>query len=136
MKTACWTTYTGRGRILLAKPDETVPRGYRLAPALLYVGRARRTTAEVWTALALADACAVWRELHRISYPFEPVICTAAPAGVESYRVLVARWLAAHTEEVPELENPETHEAIKVRRPTLYGLRPAIQPAEPATETA
>lgn len=135
MRTAPWT-YTGRGRIALSRAPEGAPRGYRRAPAPFYIGDTRRPTVEVWTMFAMADACALYRQLCVLTYPWEPVLVSSAPPGT-SYRSLLAEWLSAQTgEAVTELENPETHEAIKIRRPNLHGLRPAIWPAEPATETA
>lgn len=126
MRTANWTTYTGPGRIMLAKPPADLPRGYRLAPAPFYLGTKRPRIAEVWSLFAMADAAATWRWMHALVGPHEPVICSALPAGVESYRVLLALWLGSHTgEEITELEDPENHRALKVR-PTLHGLKPGI----------
>lgn len=135
MRTGCFTTYHGPGRVMLAKPAGDVPRGYRLAPQPFYLGTKRPSSAAIWSQLALADANAVWRWLHALTQPYEPVLCSASPAGIESYRVLLAEWLSAHTGElITELEDPENHRALKVR-PTLHGLRPGIW-QEPAAETA
>jgi hypothetical protein len=137
VRTAPWA-YTGKGRIALCRAPQGTPRGYRIiAPPRFFIGDTRRAPADIWATFALADACAMWRALHALVYPWEPVLVSTAPAGVESYRTLLAEWLSVHTgEAVTELENPETHEAIKIRRPNLHGLRPAIWPAEPAAETA
>lgn len=136
MRTANWHTYTGPGRIMLAKPVSDLPRPYRLAPRPLYLGTKRPRVEDIWSLLAMADAAATWRWLHTLVWPYEPVLCSGAPTGVDrSYRTMMAEWLAAHlSEEIPEITDPD-HRAIKVR-PTLHGLRPAIWPAEPAAETA
>lgn len=135
MRTATFA-YTGPGRVMLAKPPGNTPRPYRLAPQPFYLGTKRPSPAAIWSQLALADANAVWRWLHALAQPYEPILCSSSPAGIESYRVLLALWLGSHTgEEITELDDPENHRALKVR-PTLHGLRPVSWPTEPATETA
>ncbi|WP_267358884.1 MULTISPECIES: hypothetical protein [unclassified Methylobacterium] len=134
MRIANWT-YTGRGRIALSKPPQGTPRGYRLAPDPFFIGDTKRLTAEIWAMFALADACALYRQLCVMAYPWEPVLVSSAAAGT-SYCTLLAEWLSAQTGEViTELTSPETHQAIKIRRPALHGLGTGIWPIEGETET-
>lgn len=134
MRTAQWSTYTGSGRIMLAKPPANLPRPYRSASAPFYLGTKQLDRVTVWTMFAMADPAAVWRTLHTLVVPYEPVLCSASPAGVESYRVLLALWLSSNTgETITEVEDPESNRGLKVR-PTLYGLHPSIWPADPSPE--
>ena len=135
MRTAQWSTYTGPGRIMLAKPPANLPRPYRLAPAPFYLGTKRPTSAIVWATFAMSDPAASWRALHALTLPYEPILCSAAAAGDTSYRTMLAEWLSLHLgETITELQDPKTHWPIKLR-PTLHGLRPNIWPAEPTEET-
>ena len=137
MRTASFDSYQGPGRIALSRPPTGTPRGYRLiTPRALYMGDTKPSRETVWSLLALADACSVWRSLHALVSPYEPVLVGLSPSGVESYRTILAAWIEAHTGETVSEITDADHKALKVR-PTLHGLRPAIWPAaEPATETA
>lgn len=105
-----------------------------MAPVPYYLGTRRPTSAIVWATLAMGDPAALWRGLHALTYPFEPVICSGAAAGDPSYRTMLADWLSLHLNEtITELQDPKTHWPIKLR-PNLHGLSPNIWPAEPATE--
>ena len=109
MKTASFFTYTGPGRISIARfPPRNTPAGFKvyrkLAPGEWFnsveiAEYLERFHAEI---LAPLDPQAVWDELHRLTYPHEPVLlCWEKPpvAALElpghdfCHRRIVAEWL-------------------------------------------
>lgn len=109
MKTASFFTYTGPGRISIARfPPRNTPAGFKvyrkLAPgdwfnSVEIAEYLERFHAEI---LAPLDPQAVWDELHRLAAPHEPVLlCWEKPPVAASevqghdfcHRRIVAEWL-------------------------------------------
>ena len=103
MRTASFFTYSGHGRISIARwPPRRTPPGFRVYKALapgdyfrtvewseyqrLYAGQ-----------LARLDPSTVWADLHRLAEPYEPVLLCweRVDRGELCHRRLVAAWLHA-----------------------------------------
>lgn len=109
MKTASFFTYTGPGRISIARfPPRNTPAGFKvyraLAPGPWFNSVDIKEYLERFHAEILAplDPQAVWDELHRLAAPHEPVLlCWEKPPVAASevaghdfcHRRIVAEWL-------------------------------------------
>lgn len=138
MKTARWKTpdnpsgYDGPGRVAISKVPAGVKRGYRRSPILFVENPSGLPVGMIDLSFAMADAGSVFRLLHTVCYPWEPIIMGRAPTGVESYRTEFARWLEWYCEgeTISEISDPEAYRPVKVR-PILYGLTGPALRAEP-----
>jgi hypothetical protein len=109
LKTASFFTYSGPGRISIARfPPRNTPAGFKVYRALApgpwfnsveIAEYLERFHAEI---LAPLDPQAVWDELHRLAHPHEPVLlCWEKPPVAASevlghdfcHRRIVADWL-------------------------------------------
>jgi hypothetical protein len=102
MKTASFFTYTGPGRISIARfPPRNTPAGFKvyraLAPGSWFNSVEIDEYLERFHAAILAplDPEAVWDELHRLAAPHEPVLVAASevPGHDFCHRRIVAEWL-------------------------------------------
>ena len=113
MLTSEWSKYCGPGRVAVSPVPKNTPRGYRRHEGLFL--RHPVTPAELRARLADLNPHAIAAELHALVYPHEPVIMGGAPAGVPSYRIELARWLAFWTGEPVKEIDPTTYHPQKVR---------------------
>lgn len=116
MKTACFFTYSGPGRISIARIAPSGMRGFRVYRALAPTGPMLKMEYERYRELyfeyilgRFLDPKAVWDELHRLAHPHEPVLlCWERPPLTASnwcHRSMVAEWLEeALGVSIPELE--------------------------------
>lgn len=86
MKTASFFTYQGLGAISIAlyapRGKNHLPRCGRLAPThdMLKMDEATYRTLYFGNILGRLDAAQLWEDLHRLSYPHEPVLlCWGRP---------------------------------------------------------
>jgi hypothetical protein len=113
MKTASFRTYTGPGRISIARGARRVAPGFRvyskLAPGPWFnsVGHDEycRRYAEI---LGHLDLQRTWDELHTLAAPHEPVLmCWEVPPFVVPTNCCHRRLVAAWLEETLSVEVPE-----------------------------
>ena len=120
MKTASFFTFTGAGRISIARwAPRDVPAGFRtfrpLAPGPWFKSVDRDEYQRRYVAqLAPLDPAQVWDELHRLAAPAEPVLlCWERPADLAAgkafcHRRMVAQWFDSTLGLlVPELHPPQ-----------------------------
>jgi hypothetical protein len=114
MKTASFFTYTGLGRVSIARfAPRGTPAGFRvfkpLAPGPWFnsVDRARYVELYAAEVLERLDARATFERLHELAAGAEPVLlCWEKPSdpGAWCHRALVAQWFGERLGvDVPEL---------------------------------
>lgn len=123
--TAAWSPWrSAPGRVAISPPPPRTPKGYRRHAGLF--ARTPVTPADLRRHLADLDPHATAAEIFALAYPWHPCLMGAAPAGVLSYRTMVARWLAFHTGH-PVIEvDIERHEPMKVHPAHVLGLTAAL----------
>ena len=105
MKTASFKTYTGPGRISIARWEPRgTPAGYRRYPALAPTREMMRMTEAQYRDIYFRDIVGpldvqvVWDELHQLAAGAEPVLlCWEKPpfsAANWCHRRIVAEWFA------------------------------------------
>jgi hypothetical protein len=134
MKTACFFHYTGPGRISIARfAPRSTPGGFRvyqkLAPHRYMLKLPEEEYRRIFFGEILAglDAAAVWRELHQMVHPAEPVLLCWEHLHERSqswcHRTMVAEWflkeLGLRVVELPHRHDPEETELEFLESPQL-----------------
>lgn len=114
MKTACFFTYTGPGRISIARRAPGGIRNFRVYPELaptqpmLKMGYRLYRELYLGNVLGVLEPQRVWDDLHRLADPDEPVLlCWERPPLTSSnwcHRSMVAEWFKLELDlHVPEM---------------------------------
>jgi len=127
MKTGSFRTYSGPGRVSIARYARGTTAGFRLYPKLAPGTWFKTATKEEYTRLFFAqlealDAKTVVRELEALGGGAEPILmCWEVPPFTESnwcHRRMVAEWLADKLGlDVPELEPKALAPRLAIPKP-------------------